>query len=367
MKKISSISMVLGVILFLSMIIPATVQADKPPLGIHGSITIGNGIYNVTVEDIGPGNGTYTVATASNHPYPNQSVLYGGATQYPGTSYLTVRDYSNGNIEYYSRASAPIASSGFTVSSLDPFHFSTTQSGNKVYTVWNISNIIRINQTITIEGTTYADSRVRVSTNITNTYPGLLIVGIRYEWDLMIDGEDGSWFAQRNPDGAWLGTENTWISPSFEQYELINDPNSPIFSILGTVNGPASFVPPPTPPDALMFAAWGSTPAPGVYDYAFDFTTTGRQISGTNNDSSVVYYWGNNRTNAKEISTYGESYEVTQYLYVTEPPSPGPCGVGGNILPVDKIELLWPYVAMILSAVMLVAIAIIGSRYGKKT
>ena len=126
-------------------------------------------------------------------------------------------------------------------------------------------------------------------------------------------------------------------------------------------------MPQPTSPDALMFAAWGSSPAPGVYDYAFDFTTTDRQISGTYNDSAVAYYWGNNRTNAKEIFTYSESYEVTQYLYVTEPPSPGPCGVGRNILPVDKIELLLPYVTMILSAIMLVAIAIIGSRYEKKT
>jgi len=365
MKKIHVISMVLGAVLFLSVVMPITIQADKTPPGIHGSITVGNGIYNVTVEDIGPGNGTYTVATANNHPYPNQSVLYDGSYQLPWSSYLTVRDYTS-LIEYYSVDDTPAASPTFNNVSLDPFHVSTTQhGGTNISTIWNTDGIL-INQTVAVEGTTFANSRVRVTTNITNMQTsGFISVGIRYEWDLMIDGEDGSWFAERNLDGAWLGTENTWISPSFEQYELINDPNSPIFSIFGTVNGPASFVPPPTPPDVLMFAAWGSTPSPGVYDYAFDFTTTGRQISGTDNDSAIAYYWGNNRTNAIEIPS-GGSYGVTQYLYVTEPPSPrGPGGVGGNILPVDKIGLLLPYIAMVFSAVTLVAFAVIGSRYRK--
>jgi len=48
------------------------------------------------------------------------------------------------------------------------------------------------------------------------------------------------------------------------------------------------------------------------------------------------------------------------------PPTPGPGGVGGNILPVDKIGVLLPYIAMVFSAVALMAFAMIGSRYKKR-
>jgi len=43
-----------------------------------------------------------------------------------------------------------------------------------------------------------------------------------------------------------------------------------------------------------------------------------------------------------------------------------PCGVGGDVLPVDKIGLLLPYIAMAFSVVALVAFAVIGSLYRKR-
>jgi len=42
------------------------------------------------------------------------------------------------------------------------------------------------------------------------------------------------------------------------------------------------------------------------------------------------------------------------------------CGVGGDLLPVDKIGLLLPYIAMVLSAAVLMTFAMIGSRYRRK-
>lgn len=101
--------------------------------------------------------------------------------------------------------------------------------------------------------------------------------------------------------------------PTFERFETTNDPASPVFSIFGTVTGPPTFTPPPTPPDRFVYAYW-----PSSFNVAFDYTPTGV----TGEDSAVLYYWGNNVTNAIELVP-GETVSVTQYLYAI-PPLPDP-------------------------------------------
>ncbi len=283
---------------------------------------IDNGIYSVSVQGaIGPyGEGTYTVATSSGHPVPVKNVLYGGVDHDPGSTYLTVRVYETGK-EYVSTTSRPAPSPGYTVVALDDCSPVTTQSGNRIYTTWTTEEGLLITQIIAVEGSTLADSRVRATTCIANNNDtSNLSIGVRYVWDLMVGDEDGSWFAERHPNGDWIDTECEWVSPTFERYAATNDPNSSIFSVLGTSAGPGALVPPPTPPDMLQFAAWGSS-SDGVFGHAFDFALTGLTLAGPDSDSAIAYYWGNNETNAITLNP-SESASVTQYLHVIPPPSP---------------------------------------------
>ncbi len=156
---------------------------------------------------------------------------------------------------------------------------------------------------------------VRVTTHITNNNARTQKVGVRYVWDTMIDTEDGSWFMERFPDANWIDTECEWDSPTFWRYNTTNDPNSSIFTIVGTLKPPSILSPRPTNPDMLQFAAWD-----GVFDHAFDYMPTGQTLAGPGADSAIVYYWGHDDANAIILSS-GESVSVTQYLHVTPPPA----------------------------------------------
>ena len=282
--------------------------------------TIDNGIYSVSVQDVlgRYGEGTYTIATGSGHPVPVTNVLYGGVDHDPGSTYLTVRVYETGR-EYVSTTTGPRHSPGYTVFALDSCSPDTTLSGNEINTTWTTRECLSINQIIAVIGSTSADSRVRVTTRITNNNDASdLSVGVRYVWDLMIGDEDGSWFAERRPDRDWIDTECEWIPMRFRRYDATNDPNSSIFTVRGNLTGFDVLVPPATTPHRLQFVAWGSS-GDGVFDHAFDYTPAGQTLAGSGSDSAIVYYWGDDETNAITLSP-GESVSVTQYLYVTPPP-----------------------------------------------
>ena len=281
---------------------------------------IDNGIYSVSVQDVtgSYGEGTYTIATGSGHPVPNKNVLYGGVDHDPGSTYLTVRVYDTDR-EYVSTTTGPTPSPGYAVVALDDCSPDTALSGNEIHTTWTTWEGLLINQTIAVEGSTSADSRVRVTTRITNNNDTSdLSVGVRYVWDLMIGDEDGSWFAERRPDSNWTDTECEWVPPAFWSYVTTNDPDSSIFSVCGNLTGFGALVPPATTPHRLQFAAWGSS-GDGVFDHAFDYTPTGQTLAGPASDSAIVYYWGGDETNAITLSP-GESVSVTQYMHVTPPP-----------------------------------------------
>ena len=282
--------------------------------------TIDNGIYSVSVQDVigRYGEGTYTIATCSGHPVPAKNVLYGGVDHDPGSTYLTVRVYETGK-EYVSTTSGPDHSPGYTVVDLDGCSPYTTLSGNEIHTTWTTGECLLINQTIAVEGSTPADSKVRVTTCITNNNDtSNLSVGVRYVWDLMIGDEDGSWFTERRPDSDWIYTEFEWVPPGFRNYIATNDPNSSIFIVWGNLTEYDALVPSATTPRRLQFVAWGSS-GDGVFDHAFDYTPVGQTLAGAGADSAIAYYWGDDETNAIALSP-GESASVTQYLYVTPPP-----------------------------------------------
>ena len=278
-------------------------------------MTIDNGIYCVSVQDVTGhyGEGTYTIATSAGHPVPDKNVFYGGVDQDPGSTYMTVKVYDTGK-EYVSTTTGPTPSSGCAVVPLDTCSPATTKNSNSVYTTWTTPENLLINQTIAAEGSTPDDSMVRVTTHITNNNARTQKIGVRYVWDTMIDTEDGSWFMERFPDANWIDTECEWDSPTFWRYNTTNDPNSSIFTIVGTLKPPSILSPRPTTPDTLQFAAWD-----GVFDCAFDYTNNQTTIAGPGTDSAIVYYWGNDEANAMTLNQ-GESVSVTQYLYVTPPP-----------------------------------------------
>jgi hypothetical protein len=122
----------------------------------------------------------------------------------------------------------------------------------------------------------------------------------------MVADSDDAWFAERNPDADWTDTETAYTPPTFEMFEITDDPDCPTLSIYGTVNGPTELTPPPTPPDRLVYASWSD-----AYDVAFDYEPTGQ--SGM--DSAVLYYWGTSDEDTPITVNPGESASVTAYLH----------------------------------------------------
>jgi hypothetical protein len=310
------IAAILVISVFATFPMSASAASKTGPTGSGGTVTVSNNIYDLSVEDTlgSAGVGTYTVSTGAGFPQPNQDILYDGVAHFPWSSYLTVRSYTT-NTDYVTSTDGSIGSTPpFGVINIDPANFAIVPTATSVTTMWSTLGImpdaLDITQVTAIEGTTVADSRVRVTTNVTNVGPEPVLIGIRYEWDLMIDGSDDAWFVERNPDGVWTETEIAYTPPTFEQFETTNDQNAPVFSIFGTVTGPPTFIPLPTPPDRLVYADWF-----GAYSNAFDYTPTGM----TGMDSAVLYYWGNNRTNAILLVS-GETVSVTEYLYAIPPP-----------------------------------------------
>jgi hypothetical protein len=336
-KKLRSAILTAVLVLLISTVFAAPVFAatklDNHPVSgdrtvmmaaaVKYTTDLDNGIYSVSVQDVigRYGEGTYTIATGSGHPVPIKNVLYGGVDHDPGSTYLTVRVYETGK-EYVSTTSGPDHSPGYTVVALDDCHPNTALGGNEIHTTWTTWEGLLINQTIAVEGSTPADSMVRVTTRITNNNDTSdLSVGVRYVWDLMIGDEDGSWFAERRPDRDWIDMECDWILPRFRNYAATNDPNSSILIVRGNLTGYDALVPPATTPHRLQFVAWGSS-GDGVFDHAFDYTPAGQTLTGSGSDSAIAYYWGDDETNAITLSP-GESVSVTQYMYVTPPPPLG--------------------------------------------
>lgn len=171
----------------------------------------------------------------------------------------------------------------YTQEDLDDYTVSVTQvSPTQIDTFWNVgdeSPIFGVLQSIRILGTTYEDSRIQITTTITNYAQQTRTFAIRYFWDLTIAGMDGSQVRPRDPDGPWQTTEEEWIEPAFKEWEATDDPSNPTFSVYGSVIYPAGS----TPPELLIAAEYDAS-----YDEAYDYTPTGLDLT---DDSAMLYYW----------------------------------------------------------------------------
>jgi len=268
------------------------------------TVTAGNGIYNVDVNDE---NGEYTVTTGASHPLgEGLNVLYGGGS--PGTSFDSIHSYTSGRDyklpEVSAQSTAPLGSNGFQTT----YTLSKPEEGDDLGIV----------QTVRADGSTFADSHVEVTTVVTNTGAAPVQIGVRYLWDYQINKDDGPTFQADDPTGPVLLTEQDFPAPNFDHYTIEDNdvsPAPPTFDVLGTVNGPASAD--PVPPTLLKNVSWIES-----HDTAFDYATVpGRVVSvsgGEFNDNAVLYYWGDSAADAPTIAP-GASYRVSASMFLTPP------------------------------------------------
>jgi hypothetical protein len=312
---------------------------SKSDMLSHGTVTATNSIYDIFVQDIpGGGVGQYTVRTGPAHPVTvssgsPQNVLYGGQSGLPGTSFNTIRSYTTGT-DYYQGVSVP--TSAFTTISLDPvmtpgISTTVTPLGTTGYrTVYTLPgppvtpDSMTIMQDININGTTFNNSSVEVTTTVT-PWVTATEIGIRYLWDFEIGNDDGPPFAERDPDVAPTIYEADFAPPGFSYYRIEdNDINIPVpfFDVFGTTNGPGAVTPPPTPPDLVQQAAW-----PLSFYTAFNYTTnplldvatTSAPYRGfAGGDNAVHYFWGPDPASAITILP-GHSVTVSQSIFAAPP------------------------------------------------
>lgn len=275
------------------------------------ALSVSSPIFVVYVENITRSNGigTYTIKTGALHPYPDENVFFGGRNGAPWSSYNTIR-VNGSSKEYIQTTGSPANSPGYIVDKLDNY---VTQypaiAGNSIITCWTTPERLNITQIIEVVGTKLDDSSVRITTQIRNDNNSTQRIGLRYEWDIMVDDKDDSWFSQKDPEGTFSNVFRAFIPPAFGYYEIVNNLTSPMISVFGSVSEPLFLTPPPTPPDSLIYIHWDNS-----YYLAFDYTP-----DDCGKDCAILYYW-DPITIQPGNSTNLTAYVTTQEKAITDPP-----------------------------------------------
>jgi uncharacterized membrane protein YgcG len=261
-----------------------------------------NGIYTVYVDNTSSAPGTFTFQTGPAHPVPNANILFAGGDAW--SSYITIRSYSS-NTDYVSKGdSLPSTTPGFTVQRLRSFPYVINTLPNGFSVLWNVNtpDVLSVEHTVTIEGTTLTDSIIKQKIKVSNNGSTPVTIGIRLMLDLMILANDDALIKRVPGDPNFINTFFAQPPPpiSFDYFEFTDIPNT--FSVFGTVQN-VPVTPPPTAPTLFYFSSWGS-----AYSNAWTFS-----VSGCCVDSAVAYFWGDNSGNAITIGP-GQSYEVYQYI-----------------------------------------------------
>jgi hypothetical protein len=268
-----------------------------------------NGILNVQMDNT---TGQFTITTGASHPHPNQTVFYPCCT-----SYMTLRDATALQM-LVNLAPGGIAPglSGYSIAQMTA-PVVTNQGTTGVRATYTMANWTLV-EDVTINGTTLNDTNVQVTTTVTNTTGAARQLGLRYMWDWEIAGNDGSFFRTRNPDGAFTGTPTTFVAPTFQLYEEVDNIATPTFSVFATnTGGPLS--PAPTTPDQLRYSNW-----PTSVNSAWDYTDP-----GSTGDSSISYFWGFAApitVNAGASQSFTQ-YVTTQFSAVATPVETAPAGI----------------------------------------
>ncbi len=168
-----------------------------------GTISGGNGIYKVYVQDISrSGVGLYTATTDVLHPIGSvQDVLYGGGN--PGTSYTTIHSFST-NTDYSaysfggsSGTAVNIDQYGTTVALPIGATDTAITGARTTYTLPGppaTNDALTIVQDVKVNGTTFGNSTIEVTTKVTNNNStdsgSSVMIGVRYLWDFKVAEDD---------------------------------------------------------------------------------------------------------------------------------------------------------------------------------
>ena len=280
----------------------------------------GNALYKVYMEDelAADGIGTFTAATGPSHPVgEDENVLYNGDSADAWSSYITVRSYTT-STDYVQTTDGPTSS--FAVVNMDDYATVTAIGATGHRVTYDLPgppttpDALQIVFDINVNGSTFDDSTVELTTTVTNTGDAPVDIGIRYQLDFQIAGDDGPTFAEVNPTLPPRTTENTYSPPGFLAYRIEDNPGGdPTFSIFGTSSPYPGISPTPTAPPLLQYASWSD-----AYDVAFDYTTTGLDVATSGGDSAVLYYFGATTQTAISLDA-AQSQTVSESLFATPP------------------------------------------------
>ena len=293
----------------------------------------GNDIYRVFVEETtgGDGIGVFTVATGPAHPDgEGREVLFGeDGPEDAATSYITLRSYTTGT-DYVQTSRGP--GSGYLVEEMGPAgtvepiaagYRTTYDLGDA-----GLQDALTAESRVQVEGTTVANSLVRLKTTLTNAGSFPLEIGVRYLLDLAPYGDDGPARAVRGSDV--VDTREGDISPgTIYQFWSSAPHDGPSLEVAPGGNVAA---------DRAVYAYW-----PDAFGFAWDYTSRGRDIAsdGGLNDAALLYYFGATRDTALRIDP-GASVTVELVLRggfpavpatPTPTPSPGPQGATATPTP----------------------------------
>ncbi len=240
-----------------------------------------NGYFKVTVEISEDSVGAFTVATSSNHPYPNQDVLYGGVDEDPWSSALSI-SLPQFDKTYSTRA-GQYTPNGFTLEYLSNLNYTISTGDNFVRIEWMLPENILFVEEIYLYGSTLDDSFVEQRVRVVNynNYP--VDVWIMFMWDLMIDGEDGSvirFWNQNGPVTDWLEYA-TYVGDfsNIDFWQTTNDNLDPLFYIWGSIKLPQGA----TEPTGFIYDDWDI-----LEEHAWNYTVdTTNYVKG--DDTAVAY------------------------------------------------------------------------------
>ncbi len=339
-----------------------------------GTVTAGNGIYRVSLENIlGEGVGLYAISTGPRHPITRannnklQDLLVGGSSGEhgrPGTSYTTIRSYTSTTDYVQSEFAARPDTTPYGI--FEPFWLDGTfinddsivaennyltpikkiffsENGGRdtlttgytvTYKLPSLANPLHvrdqmvITEKIEVHGTDFGDSWVEITTIVKNIGPEAIEIGIRYFWDLNVGGDDGPELFEQTFNTS-LGKREAgigWINFAHFKAEGMNTSNGkPVdFNVYGTALTPTNLLRVPLQPTRLQQASWLRAFF-NAFDYSIDpslnITVQGDpKTDQPGGDSAVQFFWGETLDNAITIKT-GDSVQVTQGLFAS--PSDG--------------------------------------------
>ncbi|WP_131740199.1 hypothetical protein [Actinomadura roseirufa] len=280
---------------------------------------VGNGVFQVYATPAGrPGAGQFTVTTGTANPAgPGRDVLFGQGA--PGTSYMIVRDVDDNGTDYVQGQMLTHANER----SLDDYPSYQSVSGNTITTSWSPPSLT-IDQTVSVTGTTAADTRVTVTTKIYDFHTAKHRFRIQYLWDTAIGADDGPAVQPRpagtpyRPFDPVIGVEHTAATGGEDTVVVDDDANTGPPTLAVAVSGTGR---PQAVPETVKYVCWPDAVYAPLGEYVTDDT---RDISGSGSgcrnangaaDSALALVWSANAAQG--------SPEVAASLRMS-PPTPHP-------------------------------------------